>query len=77
MGSVYLLACQCGEVGCWPLTARISTSSELVIWDSFQQSHRRERDYSSFGPFIFEAYQYRKAVALLCAEFSARVPQSD
>jgi hypothetical protein len=45
MGSVYLLGCQCGEVGCWPLTARISASSESVVWDSFHQPQRRERDY--------------------------------
>src|SRR5215471_18215401 len=49
MGAVYLLGCQCGEVGCWPLTARISASTKSVTWDSFEQEHRRERDYSAFG----------------------------
>jgi len=76
MGIVYLFGGECGEVGCWPLTARISAGGESVTWDSFQQPHRSERDYSSFGPFVFEADQYRKAVAMLCAEFSARVPQA-
>jgi len=75
MGGVYLLGCgSCGEVGCWPLTARIRTNAESVAWDSFQQEHRPKRDYSKFGPFVFEAQQYREAVAALRVAFSARVP---
>jgi hypothetical protein len=77
MGGIYLLGCQCGEVGCWPLTTRIRASSESVVWDSFQQPHRLDRDYSGFGPFVFDPAQYREAVAVLCAEFSARVPQAE
>jgi len=54
LGRVYLLGCgDCGEVGCWPLMARVTESSESVVWDCFEQPHRRERDYSSFGPFTF------------------------
>jgi hypothetical protein len=62
---VYLLGCECGEVGCWPLMARIKTEGEFVMWDSFEQPHRKERDYSGFGPFVFDAKQYREAVAAL------------
>jgi hypothetical protein len=62
---VYVLGCQCCEVGCWPLLARISVGDESVTWDSFQQPHRKERDYSGFGPIVFEAQQYREAVAAL------------
>ena len=76
-GRVYMLGCDCGEVGCWPLTARINVNSKTVTWDFFEQEHRRERDYSAFGPFVFDVDQYRKAVAVLCAELSARVPRSD
>jgi hypothetical protein len=60
---VYVLGCQCGEVGCWPLLARITVGEESVTWDSFQQPHRKERDYSGFGPLVFDAQQYREAVA--------------
>jgi hypothetical protein len=65
MNRVYLLGCQCGEVGCWPLLARIRAEGESVVWDSFEQPHRKDRDYSGFGPFIFDAEQYREAVAAL------------
>jgi hypothetical protein len=57
-----LLECQCGNVGCWPLCARIVVAERTVVWDSFRQPHRPLRDYSDFGPFIFDAEQYRKAV---------------
>jgi hypothetical protein len=62
---VYLLGCQCGEVGCWPLVARIRTESKFVVWDSFEQPHRKDRDYSKFGPFVFDGEQYRQAIAAL------------
>jgi hypothetical protein len=65
MGAVYLLGCQCGEVGCWPLMARIRAEGESVVWDSFEQPHRKDRDYSGFGPFVFDEEQYRGAVAAI------------
>jgi hypothetical protein len=78
LGRVYLLGCgECGEVGCWPMTARIGSSPESVVWDSFQQPHRPKRDYSKFGPFVFEAKQYREAVSALRVELTARVPDAE
>ncbi len=71
LGRIYLLGCKCGEVGCWPLAAGVKLGSESVVWDSFGQPHRRERDYSDFGPFVFEVHQYRQAVADLHAKFPA------
>jgi hypothetical protein len=65
MNRVYLLGCQCGEVGCWPLLARIRAEDESVVWDSFEQPNRKDRNYSGFGPFVFDAEQYREAVAAL------------
>jgi hypothetical protein len=62
---VYLLGCQCGEVGCWPLMARIRAEGESVVWDSFEQPHRKDRDYSGFGPFVFDLRQYREVVEAL------------
>jgi hypothetical protein len=32
-----LLACGCGEVGCWPLEARIITGAGTVTWTGFAQ----------------------------------------
>jgi hypothetical protein len=67
----YLLGCSCGEVGCWPLTARISKTPSQVIWEHFSQPFRQERDYSSFGPFGFDLDQYTRAVAELASKFPA------
>lgn len=66
----YLLGCgDCGEVGCWPLWGRIKKTGNLIVWDSFSQEHRPLRDYSDFGPFIFELEPYRKRVLDVAAHF--------
>ena len=42
---VYLLGCgDRGDVGCWPLKARVRAEGESVVWDSFEQPHRKGRD---------------------------------
>jgi hypothetical protein len=74
IGCVYLLGCDCGEVGCWPLECQIQVDGDAVVWHSFKQPHRPERDYSIFGPFVFDARQYREAVVALNAKLSARLP---
>lgn len=60
-GVVALLGCDCGEVGCWPLEARIVRSDNLVTWRGFTQPFRQNRDYDSFGPFVFDRAQYERA----------------
>lgn len=66
----YLLGCgDCGEVGCWPLRGRIGRKGNIVIWDSFSQPHRLLRDYSDFGPFLFDLELYRTAVLDAAAHF--------
>jgi hypothetical protein len=59
---VYLLGCGCGEVGCWPLIASVYQKDDTIRWDGFVQPHRRERDYSGFGPYTFSRAQYEDAV---------------
>jgi hypothetical protein len=61
-GRAWLLGCDCGEVGCWPLEAAISRVDGAVVWSDFMQPHRPERDYGEFGPFEFEHQQYQAAV---------------
>ena len=73
-GGIYLLGCQCGEVGCWPLLCHIRNEGARVIWEGFQQPHRKERDYSRFGPFVFEVAQNRSALLSLVSEMSERSP---
>ncbi|MFD5095154.1 hypothetical protein ACFWMR_31440 [Amycolatopsis thailandensis] len=60
-----LLGCECGEWGCWPLLARITTTDDLVIWDAFEQPHRPARDYTGFGPFRFDRHRYDDALGKL------------
>ncbi|MEU6629952.1 DUF6000 family protein [Streptomyces parvus] len=62
-----------GEWGCWPLMARITATSDHVTWASFEQPHRRTRDYSGFGPFHFDRYQYDDAVNALSAAVSSEM----
>lgn len=61
-GVVWLLGCDCGEVGCWPFEATISATSEHVTWARFRQPFRTTRDYSSLGPFEFGRAQYEAAL---------------
>lgn len=62
-GRLWLLGCDCGEVGCWPLEVTITIAGGQVTWTNFRQPHRPTWDYTAFGPFIFEETQYRDAVA--------------
>ncbi|MEU5323789.1 hypothetical protein AB0G67_44700 [Streptomyces sp. NPDC021056] len=62
-----VLGCECGEWGCWPLMARITTTADLVGWDSFEQPHRKTREYAAFGPFQFDRHQYEDALRALNA----------
>jgi hypothetical protein len=59
----WLLGCDCGEVGCWPLTARIEVTSATVTWVSFSQEHRPAWNYEGFGPFVFDRDQYATAIS--------------
>lgn len=68
-----LLACDCGEWGCWPLMARITVTDRSVTWDSFEQPHRSTRDYSGFGPFRFDRRRYDAALEGLCSEVAATI----
>jgi hypothetical protein len=65
----YLLGCECGEVGCWPLVARIIADDRVVQWKDFKQPLRPDRDYSGFGPFLFDADQYQRSVLELTSAF--------
>jgi hypothetical protein len=63
-GRAAVLACaSCGEVGCWPLRTRIEEDGDIVRWSDFQQPHRPDWSYESFGPFVFDRGQYYDQVA--------------
>ncbi|WP_426624937.1 hypothetical protein ACPPVW_02290 [Leifsonia sp. McL0607] len=61
-GEAWLLGCECGEAGCWPLQTRIAVTDTTVVWSGFSQPHRKQRDYAAFGPFEFNRAQYVTAV---------------
>lgn len=58
-----VLACDCGDRGCWPLMAHITVTPTVVAWDAFGQPFRPTRDYTAFGPFEFARPQYDLALA--------------
>lgn len=67
IGGIYVLGCDCGEVGCWPLECGISISAKEITWRNFRQPHRSERDYSKFGPYVFDRAQYEEELRFLLA----------
>jgi hypothetical protein len=56
-----LLSCDCGEVGCSPLLARVTVDEDTVTWDEFEQPTRPDWDYDGFD-FTFERAQYEQAL---------------
>lgn len=60
-GDTVLLGCQCGEWGCWPLTADVHATDTQVAWSHFRQGHR-DWDLSALGPFVFDRSQYEHAL---------------
>jgi hypothetical protein len=69
IGKIAVLGCSCGEVGCWPLYARVHASTTEVTWSAFEQPHRKNRTYDRFGPFTFDRRQYEAAAANVAAVF--------
>ena len=61
-GRLWLLGCNSGEVGCWPLEVTVTLSKGRVMWSAFRQPHRPQWNYDDFGPFEFDVAQYRSAV---------------
>lgn len=60
---ICVLICSCGEPGCGSLKCRVAHGSEATVWDQFESSPGR--DYSQFGPFVFDTAQYRSAARKL------------
>ena len=66
-GKTALLSCNCGEIGCSPLLARVTLDEDTVTWDEFEQPTRPDWDYEDFG-FTFERRQYEQALLELLDE---------
>lgn len=66
-GSLWLVDCECGQAGCWPLEASVVVTDQQVTWSNFRQPHRPEWNYDGFGPFVFERGEYDAAVNRMIA----------
>lgn len=57
---VAVLTCgHCGEIGCWPLIARVELSENRVTWRDFEQPHRRHDELAD-RPAILAGSQPRR-----------------
>ena len=70
IGGIYILACECGEAGRWPLQCVVKIEGDSVVWKDFQQPHRPGRSYSGFGPFSFDTLQYRDELVELARKLA-------
>jgi hypothetical protein len=57
-----LLACTCGDPGCWPLQADVEVADLTVTWSNFR-SAKDEWDLSVIGPFVFDHEQYEESLS--------------
>jgi hypothetical protein len=69
-GTQYMLGCQCGEVGCWPLIGQIVELPGAYEWRNFYNPCRTARDYRGLGPFRFGASAYVQAVSQMTKELT-------
>lgn len=75
-GRAWLLGCDCGEVGCWPLDASIEVTGDRVVWQDFRQPHRPKRAYQGFGPFVFAREVYERSVRVAVAALGLGSPRA-
>ena len=69
---VPLLGCNCcSDIDCWPLMCRVWYPAGGVMWSKFRQPHRKQWDYSGFGPFLFDRAQYLEALAEAARQMAA------
>ena len=61
-GRAAVLACECGQPGCWPLRVRITVARETVTWSDFEQPHRAAWQLEHLGPFVFPRASCEAAV---------------
>ncbi len=62
-GRAELLCCrQCGEVGCWSVSAHIMRDNKYVFWHRFEHNHRKWHYGLSYK---FSAAEYEKALEKL------------
>ncbi|RRR95835.1 hypothetical protein [Glycomyces terrestris] len=61
-GTTVLLGCECGDWGCWPLSARVDLTPATVTWRDFRNEHRPHWDHTALRPFVFDRAQYEASL---------------
>ena len=70
-GKSQLLGCPCGEPGCWPFFANIKIDKNKIIWNGFEQPHRKINspggywDYCNLKAFEFDKNDYESKLLKL------------
>lgn len=59
---IAFLGCTCLDEDCWPLVCSMEKQEKYIIWYDFFQPHKKQSDYSGFGPFAFKKIQLTKAI---------------
>ncbi|NVK54697.1 MAG: hypothetical protein HWE26_03720 [Alteromonadaceae bacterium] len=66
------LGCDCGVTECWFVTGEVLTFDEYVSWGRWENPYRDKRDqksqglfwsYKAFPDLVFDANQYKAAIA--------------
>ena len=60
-GRAAVLTCECGELGCGGVVARIEFSNETVTWGDFR--HWNYLTTQGMGSFVFSRPEYDRALA--------------
>ena len=55
---IAILGCSCLDEDCWPLVCSMEQQEDCILWYDFFQPHRKNWDYSDFGPFAFAKKQF-------------------
>jgi hypothetical protein len=61
-GGTVLLGCDCGDWGCWPLSAQVDPTPATVAWRDFRNEHRPAWDLTALGPFAFDRARYEASL---------------
>jgi len=68
-GRTYVLECECGEPGCWPLAVRIQVGEREIVWHDFHQPHRGPDSkagawrYDALRSFTFDRQLYEQELS--------------
>jgi hypothetical protein len=57
-----ILDCQCRNIGCWSFEVTITETENTILWEDFEQVHRKHWDYTALGTFQFDKKDYLEKI---------------